>query len=173
MKRLIHLSAAILFLTAAYVYAWPSANVPYFAAIVIHLVTGIIFLILLTWTLAHTPPFPGGVADWLDSAGLWRRARNRFGFYRHAARGVASAVHSYWSVRDGRSHAFFRLGRQTRLARERNSRWRGPQRDLCDCGGADCVWRVLAAHRSVGTVAPHRKSGHRSRGDEQRRRRTV
>ena len=101
-------------------------------------------------TLAHTPPFPGGVADWLDSAGLWRRARNRFGFYRHAARGVASAVHSYWSVRDGRSHAFFRLGRQTRLARERNSRWRGPQRDLCDCGGADCVWRVLAAHRGNG-----------------------
>jgi len=48
MKRLIHLSLAILFLTAAYVYAWPSANVPYFAAIVIHLVTGIIFLILLT-----------------------------------------------------------------------------------------------------------------------------
>src|SRR5271170_2432659 len=48
MKRLIHLSLAILFLTAAYVYAWPSANVPYFAAIVIHLVTGIAFLILLT-----------------------------------------------------------------------------------------------------------------------------
>src|SRR5580698_6846137 len=52
MKRLIHLSLAILFLTAAYVYAWPSANVPYFAAIVIHLVTGIIFLILLTFGLA-------------------------------------------------------------------------------------------------------------------------
>ena len=48
MKRLIHFSLAILILTAAYVYAWPSANVPYFAAIVIHLVTGIIFFILLT-----------------------------------------------------------------------------------------------------------------------------
>jgi Flp pilus assembly protein TadD len=59
MKRLIHLSLAILFLTAAYVYAWPSANVPYFAAIVIHLVTGIIFLILLTFGLSpilrHSP----------------------------------------------------------------------------------------------------------------------
>src|SRR6202041_521424 len=48
MKRLIHLSLAILFLTAAYVYAWPSANVPYFAAILIHLITGIAFLVLLT-----------------------------------------------------------------------------------------------------------------------------
>jgi Flp pilus assembly protein TadD len=48
MKRLIHFSLAILLVTAAYVYAWPSANVPYFAAIVIHLVTGILFLILLT-----------------------------------------------------------------------------------------------------------------------------
>src|ERR1700678_4586362 len=59
MKRLIHLFLAILFLTAAYVYAWPSANVPYFAAIVIHLVTGIIFLILLTFGLSpilrHSP----------------------------------------------------------------------------------------------------------------------
>src|SRR6202161_1996629 len=59
MKRLIHLFLAILFLTAAYAYAWPSANVPYFAAIVIHLVTGIIFLILLTFGLSpilrHSP----------------------------------------------------------------------------------------------------------------------
>src|SRR5271156_6545559 len=47
MKRLIHVSLAILFLTAAYVYAWPSANVPYFAAIVIHLLTGMAFLVLL------------------------------------------------------------------------------------------------------------------------------
>jgi Tfp pilus assembly protein PilF len=50
-KRLINFSLAILFLTAAYVYAWPSANVPYFAAILIHLFTGIAFLILLTFGL--------------------------------------------------------------------------------------------------------------------------
>src|ERR1700722_3770994 len=59
MKRLIHLSAAILFLTAVYVYAWPSANVPYFAAIVIHLVSGIIFLILLAfglWPILRNSP---------------------------------------------------------------------------------------------------------------------
>src|SRR5271154_6650413 len=48
MKRLIQFSLAILVMTAAYVYAWPSANVPYFAAILIHLITGIAFLILLT-----------------------------------------------------------------------------------------------------------------------------
>jgi Flp pilus assembly protein TadD len=48
MKRLVYISLAILFLTAAYVYAWPSANVPYFGAILIHLFTGIAFLVLLT-----------------------------------------------------------------------------------------------------------------------------
>jgi Flp pilus assembly protein TadD len=48
MRQAIHLCLVILFLTAAYVYAWPSANVPYFAAIVFHLLSGIAFLILLT-----------------------------------------------------------------------------------------------------------------------------
>ena len=75
MKRLIHLSLAILFLTAAYVYAWPSANVPYFGAIFIHLFTGIVFLVLLTFGLL---PFlqnaPVVVAHRLDPAGVWRRA---------------------------------------------------------------------------------------------------
>src|SRR5580692_3056628 len=51
MKRLIHICLAILFLTAAYVYAWPSANVPYFGAIIIHLVGGVAFLVLLTFGL--------------------------------------------------------------------------------------------------------------------------
>jgi Flp pilus assembly protein TadD len=48
MKQLIHVCLALLFLTAAYVYAWPSANVPYFAAIVLHLLAGIAFVILLS-----------------------------------------------------------------------------------------------------------------------------
>src|ERR1700678_561739 len=48
MKRLVHVCLGILFLPAAYVYAWPSANVPYFAAIIFHLVAGIAFLILLS-----------------------------------------------------------------------------------------------------------------------------
>jgi Tfp pilus assembly protein PilF len=47
MKRLIRICLAILFLTAAYVYAWPSASVPYFAAIIFHLFVGTAFLILL------------------------------------------------------------------------------------------------------------------------------
>src|SRR6202789_1758565 len=51
MKRLVHICLALLFLTAAYVYAWPSANVPYFAAIVVHLFTGIAFLILSIFVL--------------------------------------------------------------------------------------------------------------------------
>src|ERR1700735_1394153 len=51
MKRLVHLCLALLFLPAPCLYAWPSANVPYFAALFLHLLTGIAFLILLTFGL--------------------------------------------------------------------------------------------------------------------------
>jgi tetratricopeptide (TPR) repeat protein len=52
LRRAISALLAILFLTAAYVFAWPSANVPYFAAIVIHLLGGIALVALLIFGLA-------------------------------------------------------------------------------------------------------------------------
>ncbi|MGB8836287.1 MAG: tetratricopeptide repeat protein [Candidatus Acidiferrales bacterium] len=51
MKRLTYLMLGALVVTAAYVYAWPSANVPYFGAIILHLLAGIAFLVLLIFTL--------------------------------------------------------------------------------------------------------------------------
>jgi tetratricopeptide (TPR) repeat protein len=51
MKRLIHILLIALVLTAAYVYAWPSANMPYFGAIILHLLAGVAFLALLIFTL--------------------------------------------------------------------------------------------------------------------------
>src|SRR5271156_852070 len=49
MRRISSLLLAMLFLTAAYLFAWPSANVAYFAGVVLHLVAGIIFLITLAF----------------------------------------------------------------------------------------------------------------------------
>ncbi len=43
---------AILFLSAAYLYAWPSANIPYFAALILHLVGGVALALLLVFLLA-------------------------------------------------------------------------------------------------------------------------
>jgi len=40
-----------LFLTAAYLYAWPSANVPYFGAVILHLIAGVVMLVALGYTL--------------------------------------------------------------------------------------------------------------------------
>ncbi len=51
MRRLTSISLAVLFLTAAYLFAWPSANVPYFAAVIAHLLAGIVFVILLVFVL--------------------------------------------------------------------------------------------------------------------------
>ena len=45
MKKLHSLLLTFLFLTAAYLFAWPSANIPYFGAIVIHVFGGGLFLI--------------------------------------------------------------------------------------------------------------------------------
>jgi tetratricopeptide (TPR) repeat protein len=51
MRRLISLLLATLFLTAAYLFAWPSANIPYFAGVIIHLGAGVLFLLTLAFAL--------------------------------------------------------------------------------------------------------------------------
>ncbi|MGC1383591.1 MAG: tetratricopeptide repeat protein [Candidatus Acidiferrales bacterium] len=52
LRRAVSALLAVSFLTAAYVFAWPSANVPYFAAIVIHLLGGVALLLLLLFAFA-------------------------------------------------------------------------------------------------------------------------
>src|SRR4029077_851763 len=49
MRRLSSLLLATLFLTAAYLFAWPSANIAYFVGVVLHLVAGILFLTTLAF----------------------------------------------------------------------------------------------------------------------------
>lgn len=49
MRRLSSLLLATLFLTAAYLFAWPSANIAYFVGVVLHLVAGILFLATLAF----------------------------------------------------------------------------------------------------------------------------
>ncbi|MGH9747988.1 MAG: tetratricopeptide repeat protein [Candidatus Acidiferrales bacterium] len=51
MKRAVPTLLALLFLTAAYVYAWPSASIPYFAAVILHVLGGVALLIVLVFTL--------------------------------------------------------------------------------------------------------------------------
>jgi tetratricopeptide (TPR) repeat protein len=50
-SRLIFLVLLVQFLTAAYLFVWPSANIAYFAGVVLHLVAGIVFLIALAFAL--------------------------------------------------------------------------------------------------------------------------
>ncbi|HXN99254.1 MAG TPA: tetratricopeptide repeat protein [Candidatus Acidoferrales bacterium] len=51
MRRLIVVLLSILFATAAYLFVWPAANVPYFAAVILHLLAGITLLIFLAFAL--------------------------------------------------------------------------------------------------------------------------
>ena len=51
MKRAATALLAILFLTAAYIYAWPTASVSYFAGIILHILAGAALLIALIFAM--------------------------------------------------------------------------------------------------------------------------
>jgi len=51
MKRAVAILLPILFLTAAYIFAWPTASVPYFAAVVVHALGGVALVVLLILAL--------------------------------------------------------------------------------------------------------------------------
>src|SRR5580704_18963945 len=53
MKRAISILLALVSLTAAYIYAWPSATVLYFAAVILHVLGGAALLLLLVCTLRN------------------------------------------------------------------------------------------------------------------------
>src|SRR5713101_7755475 len=67
MRRLASILLAILFLTAAFVFAWPSANVPYFGAVIFHVVAGVVFLVALFFAFRRIWPAatPGQQLGWL------------------------------------------------------------------------------------------------------------
>ena len=66
MKRAIAILLPVLFLTAAYIFAWPTASVPYFAAVVIHTLGGVALVVLLILTLEKilTRAAPATKAGW-------------------------------------------------------------------------------------------------------------
>jgi Flp pilus assembly protein TadD len=47
MRRSVSILLAILFITAAYVFAWPSASILYFAGVLLHVLGGVVFLVAL------------------------------------------------------------------------------------------------------------------------------
>jgi Tfp pilus assembly protein PilF len=67
MKRAASILLAVLVLTAAYVFAWPSANLLYFGAIILHLLAGVAFLVTLIFTLREILRRPAALsqAGWI------------------------------------------------------------------------------------------------------------
>ena len=67
MKRFASILLVILFLTAAYVFAWPSANVPYFGAIILHLLAGIVLVAVLIFAIRRMwqHATPAGRVGWV------------------------------------------------------------------------------------------------------------
>jgi Tfp pilus assembly protein PilF len=51
MRRVTVVLLAVLFVTAAYLFVWPAANIPYFAAVILHLLAGIALLVFLVFAL--------------------------------------------------------------------------------------------------------------------------
>jgi tetratricopeptide (TPR) repeat protein len=67
MKRAIAILLPTLFLTAAYIYAWPTASVTYFAAVIVHVLGGVALVVLLILTLEKilVRAAPATKAGWL------------------------------------------------------------------------------------------------------------
>ncbi len=104
MKRAVAILLPILFLTAAYIYAWPTASVPYFAAVIVHALGGVALVVLLVLTLDKIleGAAPATRAGWfLDRVrrNAWRDAD----FHRHSPHRMAAALRSHRRVRHRRS----------------------------------------------------------------------
>ena len=69
-RRFSAILLVVLFATAAYLFAWPSANVPYFGAVILHLLAGIAFLIFLVFVLRGILRGASNTREW---AGFWLR----------------------------------------------------------------------------------------------------
>ena len=87
MRRFVSILVAVLFLTAAYVFAWPSANVTYFGAVILHVVAGVLFLVALFFAFR----------------GIWPAATTgqRLGWLLLALGGLLGAVVIYTGTRRG------------------------------------------------------------------------
>ncbi len=150
---------AVLFFTAAYLFAWPSANVPYFAAVILHLVAGIVLLIFLVFALRGILRGASAISriGWILIAigGVLGAVLIKTGtrrdewplLYTHIGTCVAGGAFlaSAWAGKRG----FFAQGRRCRRLTYRDVRCRR---------GARCLRRVVDAYGSLGARASHRES---------------
>src|SRR5208282_5058565 len=148
MKRLRSRLLAILFLTAAYVFVWPAANVPYYAAVLLHLLAGIAMVVVLALSLA--------------SSCAWRRTRAHPDFHGDSQKRLAAALRARWRVRCGRRPAPFSVGRPAGIHGGQLSERRDSRRTLRDRCRARHDGRVVGANRSVAAREPNPESADRA-----------
>ena len=139
MKRALIFLTSFLAITAVYLFAWPvGERLVLRARLSLHLLAGIAFLVVLIFTLR---PILAGGARQLSRLGWLLLALGGIlgavvDLYRHAARGMATAVRAHRRLRRGMCVSCFRLGLQTRLPRE----WLCLQAYF----GAHCAWLAAA-----------------------------
>ena len=167
MKRLTHILLIVLVLTAAYVYAWPSANVPYFARDRSAFVRGLGLRGAADFHIASDSA-EGPTASrlgWLLLAlgGILGCALD---LHRHAACGMAAALRAHRCVRGGLRACLFPAGRCRRgflaggFASGMHSR-----RVVFGRRRADHRGCLVVAHGSVAALASNSKSSDRACGD--------
>src|SRR5580700_5150747 len=118
MKKFSRILLAILFLSAAYLFAWPTATVPYFAAVILHLLAGVLFLFALVFVLR---------AIWRDASPI-----SRIGWILLVVGGITGAVLIYTGTPQSELKLLFGhicacLGGRALLLSE----WGGKRRFFC------------------------------------------
>jgi tetratricopeptide (TPR) repeat protein len=93
MRRLTRVLLAALFLSAAYLFAWPSATVSYFGAVVLHLIAGFFFLLILFFVFRT----------------IWREGSliSRMGWLLLVFGGIAGAILAYTGTPRSERHLLY------------------------------------------------------------------
>ncbi len=177
MKRAIAILLPTLFLTAAYIYAWPTASVPYFAAIIVHVLGG---------SGAGRSSHPctgedsrqGGSCDKsrLVPDCVRRNARCDPDFHRHSPHRMAASLHPHRRLRGRRSLNCGGLDGASPRLRDRSAPRHCDISPLCLFPRRRCHHlrrRLLAPQSALGAQPSHRKPFNRPRLHGQRRRRTF
>lgn len=153
-------SVVALAASAVYLYGFPSANIPYIALVLFHLVTGIFLTILLLPFLVKLlrTSTPGAGVGWLLLA-VGGRDRRDADFYGHAFGDEVVALFAHSGVFAGRDVTCRIVARVPRMARNGRRRDCFAVRGTGGGGGGNFGGDLVVQNVCLEQRLPHHESG--------------
>jgi tetratricopeptide (TPR) repeat protein len=139
-KRFSSILLGILFVTAAWVFVWPAANVAYFAAVLAHLAAGVALLVVLVFTLR---------TKLRDATRV-----TRIGWILLAIGGILGAILIYTGTRRAEWPLLYaHFGACLAGGALLTSEWAGRRGFLTSGGSPSTIWRGAGFVAAAGVIA--------------------